>query len=103
MLTEEIKMEDKEYKTERYSLSKDGKTYEVSCKEITNGFIVCIYESWYEGEGDKKEYKSKSTETYYKENPFGNSMVKEEKEDTMDIVKGLQSFMNKQSPLNTYK
>ncbi len=96
-------MEEKEYKSERYSLSKDGKTYEVSVREISNGYITCVYESWYEGEGDKKEYKSKSTDTYYKENPFGKSMLKEEKEDKIDPVKGLKEFMNKINPLESYK
>jgi len=94
--------ETKEYKRESYTYSKDGKSYEVTCKEISNGYVVCIYESWYEGEGDKKEYKSKSTDTYYKENPFDKESKKEEKTE-FDPIKGLKEFMNKMNPLENYK
>jgi len=89
----------KEYKREEYSYSKDGVSYRVSCKEIENGHIVCIYKSWEEGEGSKKEYKSENTETYYKENPFGEDFEKDEEKDEIHTMKGLKEFMQKLNPL----
>lgn len=88
-----------ENKTETYRMSKDDKTHEITVKMISNGYIVCKYTSWYEGEGDKKEYKSENVETYYKENPFEESEKKKDKEDIADVVKDLKAFMEKNNPV----
>jgi len=57
----EEKAENSEVKSE---LAKDGET--VTIRKISNGFIAST--SYYEGTGNKKEWKQK--ETYYEKNPL---------------------------------
>jgi len=92
-----------ECKRTSYSYSKDGVDYRVSSEEITNGFLVCVYKSWSEGEQDKKEYKSKEKKTYYKEDPLAEKEEKESKKEEAaegkEVMAGLKSFMSKLNPL----
>jgi hypothetical protein len=61
---EEAKEEQAENSEVKSALNKEGET--VTIRKITNGFIAST--SYYEGEGNKKEWKSK--ETYYEKNPL---------------------------------
>lgn len=95
----EQKISNMENKETRYSYSKNGVDYSICCKEISNGYVLRIYKNWYEGEGDKKEWKSEEKETYYKENPLDEKSEKEEVKDDKSVLKSLSSFMEKINPL----
>ena len=92
-------MESKENKRVRYSYEKDGKSYSITCKQISNGYVVCIYKSWEEKSGDKTDYKSEETETYYKEDPFAEKENKKEESKETDVMSAVKSFMGKLNPL----
>ena len=65
-----------EYKVTRKSITKDGKTKDLSITEVENGFIVCITTSYMEGE----EYKSSTKKWISKTNPMPDKEGKEEQE-----------------------
>lgn len=84
----------------RYSYQKDGVSYNIKVEKISNGYLVCMEKSYYEGEGEKKEWKYEETKTYYEKNPLEEKENKEEKkEDSNSVIKGLNSFMEKMNPL----
>lgn len=85
---------------ERYSISKEenGKRKEVTVKEIENGYLVCVKESGYKGEGDKKEWYCDEKEYFSKTNPLEDDS-KEEKEEEKEpesesVLSKLPDFMN---------
>lgn len=88
-----------ESKNERTSFSyREGDTnYELTVYSISNGFILETYKSWYEGEGDKKEYKSSTDKTYFKENPLNTIKKEKIKEPTKaeSTLSGLKSALDK--------
>jgi len=82
---------------ERYSISKEenGNSKKVTVKEIENGYLVCITEEGYKGEGDKKEWYCETKEFYSKTNPLMEDKKEEEKEEeTESILSKLPDFMN---------
>ena len=82
---------------EKYSISKEenGKRKEVTVKEIENGYLVCIKESGYKGEGDKKEWYCDEKEYYSKTNPIEEEKKeKEEETESESVLSKLPDFMN---------
>lgn len=82
---------------ERYSISKEenGNSKKVTVKEIENGYLVCVTEEGYKGEGDKKEWYCETKEFYSKTNPLMEDKKEEEKEDkTESVLSKLPDFMN---------
>jgi hypothetical protein len=82
---------------ERYSISKEenGNTKKVTVKEIENGYLVCITECGYKGEGDKKEYYSEEKEFYSKTNPLMEGKEEEKEEEKAEsVLSKLPDFMN---------
>jgi hypothetical protein len=82
---------------EKYSISKEenGNTKKVTVKEIENGYLVCIKECGYKGEGDKKEWYEEEKEFFSKSNPLMEDKKEEEKEEESEsILSKLPDFMN---------
>lgn len=77
----------------------DGSSKSVNVREVENGFIVCINKHWYEGEGDKKEYKYEEKEYISEENPLKEK--KKEKEDepmtSANVAAGISTFLSNMS------
>lgn len=81
---------------ERYSVSKEenGNRKEVTVKEIENGYLVCVREEGYKGEGDKKEWYCDTKEFYSKTNPLMEEKEKEEESKSESVLSKLPDFMN---------
>lgn len=83
---------------ETYSISKEenGTTKKVTVKEIENGYLVCIRECGYKGEGDKKEWYEEEKEFFSKTNPLmdDSKEEKEEEKETESVLSKLPDFMN---------
>jgi hypothetical protein len=83
---------------ERYSISKEenGNSKKVTVKEIENGYLVCIREEGYKGEGDKKEWYCEEKEFYSKTNPLIDDSKEEKEEETEkeSVLSKLPDFMN---------
>lgn len=93
-------MEKKETKAS-FSYRENDVNHELTVYSISNGFILETYKSWYEGTGDKKEYKSSTEKTYYKDNPLGKIIdsknktnKKDKSKDTLEGLKGAMDKMN---------
>lgn len=82
---------------ERYSISKEenGNRKEVTVKEIENGYLVCVREEGYKGEGEDKKWYCETKEYYSKTNPLMEEKKEEEKEpETESVLSKLPDFMN---------
>lgn len=76
----------------------DGSRKSVHIREVENGYVVRIDHSYYEGEGDKKEYKYDEKEYISKDNPMEKK--KEKKEEAMTtagVASSISSFLGNMS------
>lgn len=75
----------------RKSITKGDMTKELSVTEVENGFIICIEERGYKGEGEKREWYSTEKKYISKTNPL-EPEKKETKEETstlLDVINAL--------------
>ena len=75
----------------------NNESKELRVREAENGFIISIEHSYYEGEGEKRNWKCDTKEYISKDNPLDNIKTKEEKKKettTKDIVDSISGFLS---------